>query len=187
MNMKEPIPTTSLSMAVVEDFDREVIRSMRMLAEHPDTVFVGQSVKYDGSRIYTTLDGVPMEKRREHPVIEDHQLGYCLGLAMRGAIPICIYPRIDFMLLAVNQLVNHLDKTKELWGISPKVIIRTTVGRKYPLDAGPQHTNNHTKAFRLMLKNVEVIELTRVSDVFDAYGYAINREGSTLLVENPSG
>lgn len=158
-----------------------------MLAEHPKTLFVGQSVAYDGSRIYTTLDGVPMEKRREHPVVEDHQLGYCVGLAMRGVLPVCIYPRIDFMLLAVNQLVNHLDKIPELWGIRPKVIIRTTVGRKHPLDAGPQHTNNHTVAFRLMLDTVRVVELNHARDVFHAYRYAVECEGSTLLVENVIG
>lgn len=174
-------------MAAAEVFDSEVVRAMRMLAQHPKTVFVGQSVRYDGSRIFTTLDGVPMVKRREHPVIEDHQLGYCIGLAMNGDIPICVYPRIDFMLLAVNQLVNHLDKIPALWGIRPKVIIRTTVGRKKPLDAGPQHTNNHTEAFRQMLTTVRVVELTKACDVFGAYSQALESEGSTLLVENPSG
>lgn len=171
-------------MAAAEDFDQEVIRSMRMLAEHPMTLFVGQSVKYDGSRIYTTLDGVPEMKRSEHPVIEDHQLGYCIGLSMTGFLPVCVYPRIDFMLLAVNQLVNHLDKIPALWGIKPKVIVRTTVGRKKPLDAGPQHTNNHTNAFRMMLDTVKVVELTRAEQVYGAYREALESDLSTLLVEN---
>lgn len=185
--MPVPIRTISPSVAAVADFDREVVRSMRMLSRHPQSVFVGQSVRYDGSRIYTTLDGVPMEKRREHPVIEDHQLGYCIGLAMRGMLPICIYPRIDFMLLAVNQLVNHLDKLPALWGLTPKVIIRTAVGRKQPLNAGPQHTNNHTGAFQRMLDTVRVVELTEAWGVYDAYSYALECEGSTLFVENPGG
>lgn len=174
-------------MAISGDFDEAVVRAMRFLGEQERTVFVGQSVSYDGARIYTTLDGVPMEKRREHPVIEDHQLGYCIGLAMTGLIPICIYPRIDFMLLACNQLVNHLDKLQALWGIEPKVIIRTAVGRKKPLDAGPQHTNNHTTAFRHMLTTVQVVELTDAFKVEQAYHDALWSKGSWLIVENPRG
>ena len=46
----------------------------------------------------------------------------------------------------MNQLVNHLDKLP-LWGWHPKVIIRTMVGQTTPLDAGPQHTQNHSDAF----------------------------------------
>ena len=158
-----------------------------MLAADNRALFIGQSVCYDGSRIFTTLDGVPMEKRREHPVIEDHQLGYCIGLAMKGFVPICIYPRIDFMLLATNQLVNHLDKIPALWGIKPKVIVRTTVGRKHPLDAGPQHTNNHTEAFRTMLTTVKVRELREAEEVEEVYREALLSDNSWLIVENPNG
>lgn len=174
-------------MDTSRDFDLAVVNAMNMLGENPRTIFVGQSVRYDGARIFTTLDGVPMDKREEHPVIEDHQLGYCIGLAMIGKLPVCIFPRIDFMLLAVNQLVNHLDKIPDMWGIRPKVIIRTTVGRKKPLDAGPQHTNNHTDAFRLMLNSVNVRELRFASEVVPTYHEALESAYSWLIVENPHG
>lgn len=167
-----------------EDFDRAVVRAMNALAEHPRTVFVGQSVRYDGARIFSTLEGVPMQRRREHPVIEDHQLGYSIGLAMRGLIPVCIYPRIDFLLLAMNQLVNHLDKIPTLWGIHPKVIVRTTVGTKKPLDAGPQHTQNHTGAIRSMLQSVRVEEVTSAHEVEETYLRALHERQSFLIVEN---
>jgi len=174
-------------MAISSDFDQAVIRAMRMLAAREEVVFVGQSVSYDGARIYTTLDGVPDAKRLEHPVIEDHQLGYCIGLAMRGNLPICIYPRIDFMMLAMNQLVNHLDKLPRLWGINPKVIIRTCVGSKKPLDAGPQHTNNHSVALTLMLDTISVVEINHADDVEQAYIDALECRGSVIIVENPHG
>lgn len=157
---------------------------MNLLAVHPRTVFIGQSVRWDGARIHTTLEGVPHERRREHPVIEDHQLGYAIGLAMKGLIPVCIYPRIDFLLLAMNQLVNHLDKIPALWGIHPKVIVRTTVGTKKPLDAGPQHTQNHTNAIRAMLQSVRVEELTSEHEVEDTYMRALVSQESYLIVEN---
>ena len=162
------------------EFSKSVNEAMRMLAKH-NAIFVGQSVRYDGAAIYHSLDGVPMEQRVELPVIEDFQMGYCTGRAIAGDFPICLYPRMDFMLLATNQIVNHLDKS--IW--LPKIIIRTTVGQKKPLDAGPQHTQNHTEAFRLMLTTVHVDEVRTPGAVKWAYEQAVERNGPTLIVENP--
>jgi pyruvate/2-oxoglutarate/acetoin dehydrogenase E1 component len=142
-----------LEAARTSPFKAAINAAMLKLAEDPRVVFVGQAVRYDGTQMYASLDGVPMEKRIELPVIEEFQIGYCTGLALTGKIPVCLFARMDFMLLAMNQLVNHLDKLP-LFGWHPKVILRTTVGQKRPLDAGPQHTQNHTYAFKLMLQNV---------------------------------
>ena len=169
-------------------FAAAVNDAMRMLATDPRTVFVGQSVRYDGAAIYHSLDGVPMEKRVEFPVVENLQLGYCTGLSLTGKLPICIYPRMDFMLLAMDQLVNHLDKLP-LYGWTPRVIIRTRVGQKtkdgVPMDAGPQHTQNYTHAFRQMLTTVQVYQLRRAEDVMPAYELALASKRSTLIVEMP--
>ena len=66
------------------------------------------------------------------PVFEDAQMGMSLGLAMNGFVPITCYPRFDFLILAFNQLVNHLDKVRKMSRneIKPRVIIRTSVGSK---------------------------------------------------------
>lgn len=157
---------------------------MRMLASDPRTIFIGQSVCYDGATIYHSLDGVPMEKRLEMPVIEDFQMGFCTGLALTGKVPICIFPRMDFMLLAANQLVNHLDKLP-LFGWKPKVIVRARVGTKHPLDAGPQHTKNYRREFDTMTCSVMVREVTSASEVTAAYREALAAPQSFLIVENP--
>lgn len=154
------------------------------LAADSRTLFVGQSVCYDGAAIYESLDGVPMAKRLEMPVIEDFQLGYCIGLALTGQVPICVFPRMDFMLLATNQLVNHLDKLP-LFGWKPKVIIRARVGTKHPLDAGPQHTQNYKKEFDTMTCSVQVREVRTPSAVKEAYREAMAGAGSFLIVEHP--
>ena len=159
---------------------------MRVLADEENTVFVGQSVRYDGAAIYHSLEGVPMSQRLEMPVIEDFQLGYCTGLSLTGKLPICIYPRFDFMLLCMNQLINHLDKLP-IWGWKPKVIIRTRVGQKHPLDAGPQHTQNYSHPLRQMLTSIEVLEVRNAKHVKEAYDLALENKHSTLIVENPSG
>lgn len=168
----------------MSSFKEAVNAAMLKLAEEPNVVFVGQSVRYDGAAIFDSLKGVPMDMRLEMPVIEDFQMGFCTGLALAGRLPVCIFPRMDFMLLCLNQLVNHLDKLP-IFGWHPKVIIRTTVGAKKPLDAGPQHTQDHTEAFRLMLPRIEVMQVTHANTVTIAYGRAIASSGSTLIVENP--
>lgn len=172
-------------MGDILTFKQAVTDSMTMLAKMPDTVFVGQSVRYDGQAQFDTFSGVPMEKRIEMPVAEDFQMGFCIGLALMGKIPISFYPRMDFLILACNQLVNHLDKIPLMSGYRPKVIIRTTVGQKTPLDAGLQHTQNHTEALRLMLKTVRVDEVKTPEEVISAYQRAVTSELSTLIVENP--
>jgi pyruvate/2-oxoglutarate/acetoin dehydrogenase E1 component len=164
-------------------FSQSVNDAMLMLAEH-GAVFVGQSVRYDGAAIYHSLDGVPMEQRIELPVIENFQMGYCTGLAIAGKFPVCIYPRMDFMLLAMDALVNHLDKLP-FHGWNPKIIIRTTVGQKTPLDAGHQHTQNYTRPLQLMLHNVRVDEVRTPHEVESAYQRAVECDGSYLIVENP--
>ena len=164
-------------------FSRAVNDAMLMLAGK-GAVFVGQSVRYDGAAIYHSLAGVPDAQRVEMPVIENFQMGYCTGLALAGKLPVCIYPRMDFMLLAMDQLVNHLDKLP-LYGWRPKVIIRTTGGQKKPLDAGPQHTQNYCEAFRLMLHDVEVYEARTPAEVTESYRQAVEHSWSSLIVENP--
>ena len=156
---------------------------MLVLADEESTIFIGQSVAYDGAAIYRSLDGVPKNKRLEFPVVENLQIGYCTGLSLTGKLPICIFPRFDFLLLAMDALVNHLDKLPA-FGWTPKVIIRARVGQKKPLDAGPQHTQNYSNEFRHMLRSVEVLEVCTPKQVLEAYALALENKHSTLVVEN---
>ena len=114
-------------------------------------------------------------------------MGLSIGLAMEGFVPVTCYPRFDFLLLAVNQLVNHLDKMEEmtLGAYKPRVIIRTSVGAKVPLNGGVQHTQDHTEAFKKLLTNVDVVYLENKEQIFPAFKKALEREDSksTLLVE----
>ena len=157
---------------------------MTMLAQHPLTLFVGQTMRFGGQAMFPTFHAVPMDKRIELPVAEDFQMGFCTGLALEGFIPVSVYPRWDFLLLAANQLVNHLDKLPLMGDFRPKVIIRTGVGPQVPLDAGPQHTQDHTAAFSLILKTVEVLEIRTTEEVLPCYQDALACEGSVLVVEH---
>lgn len=178
--MNARIPTAASATTY---FD-ELTRAMTMLAEHPKTLFVGQAVKYRGQRAFPSFSGVPMEKRIEMPVCEDFQMGFCTGLALEGFIPVSFYPRWDFLVIATNQLINHLDKMRDMGGWSPKVIIRTAVGSTSPLNPGPQHTQNYTHAMRLMLRHVSIYELLSPNDVYDAYVAALKVPEPVILVEH---
>jgi len=165
----------------------EIIKAMSFLAKDKRTIFLGQSVAYPGSAIYGTCKDIPKSKKIELPLIEDMQMGMSIGLSLEGYIPVSIYPRFDFLILATNQLANHLDKIEDmsLGKFKPKVIIRTVVGSTKPLYPGAQHCTDYTKAYEKMFKNIEIIKLTKSKEILPAYKHALEREDgkSTLLIE----
>ena len=160
---------------------------MEWLAEKDNTIFLGQACKVSGHAISSTLEKVPEDKRVELPVFEETQMGVSTGMALEGFVPITMYPRFDFFILSCNQLINHLDKMRDMskGDMTPRVIIRVAVGSKNPIDAGPQHTQDHSEAFRKMLTDVNVVQLNEPEDIFPAFKEAYEREDSksTLLVE----
>jgi pyruvate/2-oxoglutarate/acetoin dehydrogenase E1 component len=165
----------------------ELIRSMDYLAEQSNTVFLGQAVAVAGTAMRNTLLNVKEDKLIELPVEEEFQLGLSIGLSLNQKIPICIFPRWNFLLLATNQIVNHLDKLKDLTQVQNpgKVIIRTGIGSENPLHPGPQHTGDFTEAFKLMCKNINVVRLESAEMIFDEYKKAYERDDGTssLLIE----
>ena len=164
--------------------DKSLNEAMLLLASH-GAIFIGQGVEYPGHAMFKSLEGVPAHQRIELPVVEEMQMGIGTGLAMQGFLPVLIYPRCDFLLRAMDQLVNHLDKMRAMtcgaW--NPKVVIRTRVGQRRPLDAGPQHTQNHAEAFRHMLTNVVVEEIEGDWDIRRTYEAVLERDRSTIVVE----
>ena len=165
----------------------EMCRAMEFLARDPRTIFLGQAVGCPGTAMSNTLKNVSRDKLLELPVTEEMQMGISNGLALGGHVPVSIYPRWNFLLLAVNQIVNHLDKFPIVsnGGYQPKVIIRTGIGSERPLHPQHQHVGDFTEAFRLMCKTIEVIRLDEPEQIFPAYKKALEREDgcSTIIVE----
>ena len=167
-------------------YKEELDRAMEWLGAKPNTVFMGQAIGFSGHAISNTMVKVPQDKRVELPVFEELQMGIATGMALEGWVPVTCYPRFDFFILGLNQLVNHLDKIQDMskGDMKPKVIIRVAVGSKVPFSAGPQHTQNHTEAMRQMLTEVNVVELTEPEQIFDAFCNAYNSDKSTLIIEH---
>jgi len=166
-------------------YSGEIRRAMKWLAEEHDAIFLGQAVEYPGTAMTGTLTDVPKEKKMEMPVAEDMQMGISIGLALEGKLPISIFPRWNFFLLATNQLVNHLDKIPLFSDFAPKVIIRVGIGSTNPLDPGPQHSGDLTEAYRHLCDTVQIWNLDGdVEGIFPAYESAMRREGSSIMVEH---
>lgn len=150
---------------------------MQELALDERVVFLGQGVRDAGTFMSTTLQGVPPEKRIELPVAEELQLGMCIGMALAGLVPVSIYPRWNFLTLAANQLINHMDK------MGAHVIVRVGVGSSKPLYPGPQHVGNFSRAFESMCANTVFVQLENPDDIIPAYAAALDRDGPTVLTE----
>jgi len=166
-------------------YGEEIKKAMDMLAKESNTIFLGQQVAFPGSIMSKSLADVPLNKKIELPLIEDCQMGMSIGLSLEGFLPISIYPRFDFLIIAMNQMANHLDKIEEMscGQYKPKVIIRTAVGSTKPLYPGIQHCSDYTMGLKHMLKNVNVVKIHFADQVIDAYKKALKDKESTILIE----
>lgn len=165
----------------------ELKRSMEYLASDPRVVFMGQAVAVPGTAMSNTLKGVDPSRLIELPVAEEMQMGMTTGMALAGQVPVSIFPRWNFLLCGMSQLVNHLDKLQAMsdGGFKAKAIVRTGIGSERPLHPQHQHVGDFTEAVRAMCSTIEVIRLDEPDDIFPAYRRALQRDDgrSTLLVE----
>lgn len=168
----------------MNNYLQNIIKSMKMLASNKKTIFLGQSVTYPGSLIYETLKSIPKNKKIELPVLEEVQMGMSIGLALEGYIPITCYPRFDFLILALNQLINHADKIDHLTNdeFKSKIIVRTLIGATKPLDAGPQHTQDYTEGLKKMLRFTKVIKLEKNSNILNLYKSSLTDKKNKIFL-----
>lgn len=162
----------------------ELKKSMEYISKYKKTIFLGQAVTYPGTAMFNTLKDIDDIKKIELPVAEEMQMGITLGMALKGYVPISIYPRWNFLLSATNQLVNHLDKIKEISDnqFDPKIIIRTSVGSIRPLNPQCQHVGDFTNFFKKICKNINIVKLNRPSEIFSSYKKALLGENKINLI-----
>jgi len=116
----------------MQTYKQAIIDGMARLALDQHTVVYGYNCRY-GSKAYGTLVGVPEHMIVEMPVAEALMTGVAIGAALAGKKPILFFERQDFILLALDQLLNHLALVREL---SHGAII----GGTKPFNAGLQHS-----------------------------------------------
>lgn len=173
-------------MSLNKEYNDELKRAMNWLGLQPNTIFLGQAVRYGGTGCYESLTGVPDNKKLEFPVAENFQIGVSTGLALNGFIPISVVPRWNFLLCATDQIVNHLDKLVLMnRHCKPKVIIRVAVGSETPVDPHEQHKGNFSDAFRSLCKTIRVVELKDHREIVPLYEEAYCHPRSSIMVEFP--
>lgn len=159
--------------------------AMTWLSHQKDIIFVGQQIVYAGNPMSTTLGNVNKNLMVELPVMEDTQMGMSLGLAMTGKKVVTFYPRWDFIILASNQLINHVDKFKLMTGNDANILIRLGKGSDKPLDPGHQHKGNYFNEYAQLCPNIKFHNLLKTEDIISAYKNAFTQGGVHVLVEYP--
>jgi pyruvate/2-oxoglutarate/acetoin dehydrogenase E1 component len=166
---------------------KEALTSANTILSQNELVrFVGYGIKKN--RALGTLAEVELSKIIETPTAENLLVGFGIGLALQDLVPVVFIERMDFILNALDALVNHLDKINEMSSgeFKPAMIIRVIVGnREKPLFTGATHTQDFYEALRSMIK-FPIFRLQTVSDINKYYAVAyqnIEAGQSTILIE----
>lgn len=153
---------------------REAIRSATVEIMRKDArVFVAGIGVPDQKGIFGTTLGLAGEFGAERafdiPLSENAVAGMCVGAAFRGLRPIFVHQRIDFLMLTMDQLVNHAAKWRAMFaGAQPvPIVMRAIVGRGW--GNGPQHTQSHHAIFA----HVPGLKVVVPANPYDAKGLLI--------------
>jgi len=114
------------------------------------------------------------------PLSEDAMTGFGAGAAINGLIPIHIHIRVDFLLLAMNQLANIISSARYLSGGQIKVpmVIRAMIGR------GWGQGSQHSKTMHSVFAHIPGLKIVMPTTPRDAKGLLISaiRDGNPVLV-----
>jgi pyruvate/2-oxoglutarate/acetoin dehydrogenase E1 component len=167
---------------------KEIISdSLTEISKDDKIVHIGYNVLYGHAG--GVLDGVKEEQMMETPVAENLMMGVAIGMSLEGFLPVVHFERMDFILNALDAIVNHLDKMEKMsrGEFRPACIIRCVVGNtKKPLYTGLTHTQDLTNALIEMV-DMPVITLNHPPIIKERYVRAYNdmklRHKSTIIVE----
>lgn len=143
-------------------------------------IVLGEGVD-DPKRVLGTTGGLVekfgAERVFDTPLSEDGMTGVAIGAALGGLRPIHTHIRMDFMLLAVNQIVNMAAKMHYMFGgaVCVPMVIRTIIGKSW--GQGPQHSQSIYPLFM----NIPGLKIVAPSTPYDAKGCLI----SAIRDDNP--
>lgn len=165
-------------------YKEAIIEATTELAKNPKTIFLGYNVKK--GKANGTFKNVPENQIFETPVAENLMLGLATGLSLEGYLPVVYIERFDFILNALDAIVNHLEKIEPMshGEYKPKVIIKVAIGIKNkPLYSGLTHTQDFTEAMEKLLK-MPVIKLKKdYNHIFNTYMNSEIYSNSIMIIE----
>jgi pyruvate dehydrogenase E1 component beta subunit len=151
----------------------------QLLATDPRVFVAGQglwSPWYAGG----SLDNLDREFGRDRvldsPVSENAVTGMCVGAALAGMRPIVFHPRMDFMLLAIDPIVNQAANWSYLFAgrVQVPIVIRAVINR------GGEQGAQHSQALHAMFMHVPGLKVVMPSTPADAKGLLV------AAVEDPN-
>jgi pyruvate/2-oxoglutarate/acetoin dehydrogenase E1 component len=131
----------------------------------------GLAQKYGPERVFGT------------PLSEDAMTGAAIGMALAGLRPIHVHIRMDFLMLAMNQLVNVAAKSRYMYGgqVALPLVVRAMIGKSW--GQGAQHSQGLYNFFM----HVPGLRVVAPSNPHDAKGCliaAIRDDNPVIYVEH---
>ena len=154
-------------------YKESITAAMTEMATDQSVVFIGYGIRY--GRAMGTLKNVSEAQLIETPVAENLMVGLAIGMALAGLRPLVYIERSDFLLNALDAIVNHLDAMHRIsrGEFEPAVILRVVVGnREKPLYTGPTHTQDFSAALESMV-SFPVRRVRTAEEVEAGYACAI--------------
>jgi len=156
------------------------------LERDPDVFLMGEEIgRFEGSYKVTAglWEKYGPERVRETPISEEGFIGAGIGAAMMGLRPVVEIMTINFILVAMDQVINHAAKIRYMFGgeVGVPMVIRTPGG------AGAQLTAQHSQSLESWFAATPGLKVVAPASVPDAYGLmksAIRDDDPVLLVEN---
>ncbi len=116
------------------------------------------------------------------PLSEDAMTGTAIGMALAGLRPIHVHSRMDFLMLAMNQLINVAAKSRYMYGgqVTLPLVVRAMIGKSW--GQGAQHSQGLYSFFM----HVPGMKVVAPATPFDAKGCliaAIRDDNPVLYVE----
>lgn len=100
------------------------------------------------------------------PISENAMTGVALGAALSGLRPIHVHLRNDFLLVAMDQIVNYVAKWEDMFDRQVRVplVIRSIIGRGWGCGA------QHSQALHGLFAQVPGLKVVMPSTPYDAKG-----------------
>jgi len=169
------------------DYSGAIREAMSQEMERDPRVFVYGIGVPTWSKIFTTTRGLVEKFGKERcfdtPISEDAMMGFGLGAAIRGLRPIHVHIRVDFMILATNQLLNMVSNYTYSTGGKLKVplVVRAVIGRGW--GQGAQHSKSLFSNFT-HIPGLKVIAPTTPSDMKGMLTAAIRDDNPVICFEH---
>ncbi len=153
---------------------------IQMMSSDESVLVIGQGVKspwYVGQTAKGLLETFGSERVIDTPVSENAMTGAAVGAAIVGMKPVVIHPRMDFMLYAIDPIINEAANWYYMSGgiSSVPVVVYGIINR------GGEQAAQHSQAFHSMFANIPGLKVVMPSTPYDAKGLMI----SALKDDNP--